>query len=70
MCVGGRLYACVCENKQKDECWRVLSTTRRVEKENVCRFEIGQDKKNTAASVSHAEIKERQRERGSKLNSF
>ena len=40
-----RVCARARENKQKDECCRVLSTTRhREEKENVCRFEIGRDR--------------------------
>jgi len=29
---------------------------RHIEKENVCRFEIGRDKKSTIVSVSHAKI--------------
>ncbi len=62
-----RLYACVCvcENKQKGERWRVLSTTRHTEKENVCRFEIGRDKKkkSTTVSVSHAKNRREKRER-------
>jgi hypothetical protein len=36
---------------------------RPIEKENVCRFEIGRDKKSTIVSVSHAKIGDRQRER-------
>jgi hypothetical protein len=36
---------------------------RHIEKENVCRFEIGRDKKSTIVSVSHAKIEDRQRER-------
>jgi hypothetical protein len=54
----------VCENKQKGERWRVLSTTRHTEKENVCRFEIGRDKKKcTTVSVSHAKNRREKRER-------
>lgn len=36
---------CVCENKQKAESWRVLSTTRYAKKESVRRFQIGRDKR-------------------------
>jgi len=62
--VGDYMRVYVCENKQKGECWRVLSTTRHTEKENVCRFEIGRDKKkSTTVSVSHAKNRREKRER-------
>jgi hypothetical protein len=61
MLVGDYMCMCVCENKQKAECWRVLSTMRYIKKESVRRFEIGRDKKSTTTTVSHTE----QRERGS-----
>jgi len=55
-------YMRVCENKQKDECWRVLSTTRHIEKENVCRFEIGRDKKYCSQCVACRNRREREEE--------